>query len=111
MNVDITTTDELKNWLANAAPGRSATYHYGSLDIDRQRPDQIELDKLATLALKLADEAHVDLAQKRNGTEGCFFYVIQRRTEPKRRRPAPEPQSRGRVQHSVRSSWPENPTA
>lgn len=70
-------------WIDRAAPGERIAYHEGLLGVDRVRgpsslpePVRGELDRVAGLAMTLADAGHLLLAQRRVAEDRVAYLAI-----------------------------------
>lgn len=70
-------------WIDRAAPGDRITYHEGHLGCDRAprispfaEPARCELDRVAGLAMTLADNGHLLLAQGRVAEDRVAYFAI-----------------------------------
>ena len=82
-----------RTWLKFARPGRLIEYHRGHLCVDRQQkinaPDtrmRAELHRLATRAIRAAEQSLVHLVQQRHGREDFSYLAIKARPAPPRMR-------------------------
>ena len=70
-------------WIDRAAPGERVAYHEGHLGCDRAprispfaEPARCELDRVAGLAMTLADNGHLLLAQGRVAEDRVAYFAI-----------------------------------
>ena len=89
----VTDKADFEAWLKAARPGSLIEYHRGHLCVDRQQkinaPDtsmRAELHRLATRAIRAAEQSLVRLVQQRHGREDFSYLAIKARPAPPRKR-------------------------